>query len=380
MKSIITIFIITCIFTTAFVLNKTECNTKINLRFNLAYKEDSIDKQKKGLLWALSFLGAELPKGTFERSLIKKDSTIFELDVTKVGFNKNAINALSTIIENLKESEEYKQKKGIDLGEFIIYTLGSSWHYYEITGVCKTINEFKQKHNFNNAVVFPVTNSSVAKGHRLIEITNTNEINKIAFLAHEGTGEINNNTFNSETTETVDIMKNGQQRFAIYNKEGNLIASSERKFGEAGKPIKCLWCHEIYIQPLYLKNEITKGYISPLEFDSIVNSKMDYITSYRNKLKTDLNYSKKQEHTLMELLYITYMEPSKLKLENEWGINPFNLETLFIFNKTHQHKEFKYLENLRYRNEIKTNSPYESILLPDSVRDENIHEPNLFKK
>ena len=107
---------------------------------------------------------------------------------------------------------------------------------------------------------------------------------------------------------------------------------------------------------------------------------MDYITSYRNKLKTDLNYSKKQEHTLMELLYITYMEPSKLKLENEWGINPFNLETLFIFNKTHQHKEFKYLENLRYRNEIKTNSPYESILLPDSVRDENIHEPNLFKK
>ena len=111
MKSIITIFIITCIFTTAFVLNKTECNTKINLRFNLAYKEDSIDKQKKGLLWALSFLGAELPKGTFERSLIKKDSTIFELDVTKVGFNKNAINALSTIIENLKESEEYKQKK-----------------------------------------------------------------------------------------------------------------------------------------------------------------------------------------------------------------------------------------------------------------------------
>jgi hypothetical protein len=380
-KNKVYIFIIMmAIVVSAFLSRKKDNSHLINLRFNLSYKGDTITKQKTGLIWALSFLGATLPKNSFETALTKISETQYELDITKVGFNEKAVTAMRKIIATLKQSDEYKKMAGIDLGEFVVYTLGSSWHYYEITGASTNYQQFKQQYNWQNAIVFPVLHSSVAKHHRNIKMSNTTDVKKMAFIAEEGEGEIDKNTFISKTYEVFDIMANGQLRFAIYNSKGQLSHASEKIYGNAGKPSKCLWCHEIEIQTLYTNTDSLPNYISPRQFKNTIADRMNILVNYRKTLNSDVNYNNRQDHALMELLYINFMEPSAYKLSNEWNKKENDLNTLFQTITKHPHREHAFLKNLMERSTIQSYSPYKTVQLPDSILEENGNEPNVFKR
>ena len=159
------------------ILSNTE-EAKIRLRFNLSYVGDTITKQKIGLAWALSFLGASMPKNCFEKCLIHRGENIYELNLHGLGFSKTAIKAFKKIIQELKSSEEYKVKGGIDLGEFVVFTLGSSWHYYAITGASANFEGYKKRFGNDYTTVFPVLNSEVARHHRLIKISANKNILK----------------------------------------------------------------------------------------------------------------------------------------------------------------------------------------------------------
>jgi hypothetical protein len=350
----------------------------LNFRFTKNYEGDSWKNTRTGFIWALSFLGAELPKGSFDKSIEWKDESTFNLNFNGIGFKENALEALNVICDSLKKTEEYHTKNSIDIGEFIAITMGSSWHYYQITSVARTLKEFKKTYDFSEAETFPVIHSSVAKHNRILRLNFNESILKQAYIAEEGNGEFLHGKFRASAYEAFDIMPNGQLRFAIYNKEGHLIAASPQQYSSAGKPAKCLWCHEINIQPLFIPTDTLKGYITPAQFQKRVDHQMRLLNRYRATLTSDIDFVRTQDHTFTEHLYISYMEPSLKRLSQEWDIPEETLKQILSFNTTHVHEEFKQFGDLYMRKDISDRSPYKSVQVPSSIREENETEPNFF--
>lgn len=98
----------------------------INLRWIKAYPTENWYAIKTGIAWAFSFLGAELPQGCLNKSINRKDSSLFSIDLSNIGFNDKAKNVFAAFINNLKSSGEYKATGAIDLGRFIVLCQHSS--------------------------------------------------------------------------------------------------------------------------------------------------------------------------------------------------------------------------------------------------------------
>ncbi len=142
-------------------------NYRVNLRWVKSYEQKNPEKVSKGILWALAFSGAELPKKSIKKGIFYNNDMIFKLDFKQLGFDNKPLKAWSKLIVFAKNTEEYKNFGSIDIGRFLVFTVYSFWHYYQITGVPKSFKEFING-SLNNAKIqeFPVTNSCVANGHR----------------------------------------------------------------------------------------------------------------------------------------------------------------------------------------------------------------------
>lgn len=351
----------------------------LNLRFTKNHDKDGWKPTRTGFLWALSFLGAELPRGEFDKNIAWINDNTFRINLGALGFNDHAVKALHVIVDSLKKSEEYSSRKSIDLGEFLALTLGSSWHYYEITGVPKTLESFKSRYDFTAPETFPLTHSSVAKHNRILHLAFSEEALKQAYIAEEGEGDFLTGQFTTAAYEAFDIMPNGQLRFAIYDKEGNLMAGSPQKYSQAGKPAKCLWCHEIAIQPLFAPTDTLSSFISPAHFQERIAHQMLLLNRYRTTLKSDIDFTRTQDHSLTEQIYISFMEPSLERLSQEWNMPMESLTKILSVNATHFHEEFKFLGELYSRGNVSAQAPYKLLTIPGSIREENDTEPNFFK-
>lgn len=354
---------------------KKESNT-INLFYTINYDGDSWENHRTGLIWALSYLGATLPKDTFDVAIKWKDATSFCLNLEKIGFNQKSLKALQIINQKMMKSESYKQHQAIDIGQFIALTVGSSWHYYEITSMPKSLQEFYALKDTFGCKVFPVTNSTVAKHHRRLRYyTSSAKPHEWLFLAEEGFGNLINNTFQTEVTEVFDIMANGQLRFGIYDKKGKLISASPLVFGEAGKPAKCLWCHEIAVAPLFKKTNDLPGFMNSENFNKDMASLMERLSALRKQLNSDIDFKKTQDHTQMELLYISYINPSLRRLAQEWHLTIEETAQIVKSKTRTNNKEFGFLGDLYIRKDL----DYLNSIFPESIREMNDKEINFFK-
>lgn len=359
------------LFLISFTLNKNETNKcEINLSYTVNFKSDSLKNKLIGLKWAMSYLGANLPRGSFNAAITNTTNNSFTINFSKLGFNPEALGVIYQLTDSLKKSSEYAFKKNIDIGEFIALTIGVSETYYKITGVKKTLSEFKKHYAFNNNLKFAVLNSTVAFHNRIVYLSDDSIINKQAYIAEESDGLILDKKFTAEVFETFNIMENGQLRFAVYNKNGDLISSSKNSLGKAGKPAKCLWCHEIVISPLFKETPDVPNFISKKQFSDIVNTRMHNLNTYRKTLNSDIDFTKTQEHTQMELLYISYMEPSLKRLSQEWNMPIETLKKLLKHKQLHKHEEFKFFGDLYNRNDNLKMAPYALNSIPLSVREE----------
>ena len=379
-KKIISIILISVVLIALGISCFYKKNTSFNISYTLNYDGDSWQKNRTGFLWTLSYLGAELPRGSFDKSLKWVDSTTFNIDFENLGFSDKALRAIETIIDSIKQTEHYKLNKHIDLAQFITLTIGSSWHYYAITGAVENYQQFKQEHGFKNEKVFPLLHSTVAKHNRLIKINSNDNVLKTVFIAEEGKGDFMNGDFIPKFYEVLDVMPNGQLRFAVYDKDGNLTDASSKELGEAGKPAKCLWCHEIVFQPLFVEADSVPGKMSPNEFQRLVERQNNLLTDYRKTLTSDVDFNMTQDHTEMELLYISYMEPSLNKLSAEWGIKAVDLKKILMQQKTHLHHEFNFMKDIYYRRDINRYNPFKYIDVADDVREPSKFEPNFCYK
>ncbi|MBA3680095.1 MAG: hypothetical protein H0W73_02750 [Bacteroidetes bacterium] len=333
------------------------------------YDIDTWENGRTGLLWTLSFLGAELKKDSLDHAITWIDSTKFKLDLSKVGFSKNALKALILISDSLKRSEEYKIKNAIDLGAFVSLTLGSSKQYYNITDVEKEFSEKLEKHKGHEPAIFPVSKSLISKHTRVLKLYTGGAITDWLFIAEEGDGNVSKNAFKAKGFEVFDVMPNGQLRFSVYNAEGKIIDGSPQNLSEAGKPAKCLWCHEMFIQPLFTQNDSISGFMSQDQFQNLVKTLMFKLELYRKSLNSDLDFSKTQDHSLAERLYLGYMEPSLLKLSKEWNIPVDKLKEILKNNRTHKHSEFTFFGDIYFRDSISAFAPFKASVQPFDVRE-----------
>lgn len=332
----------------------------------------------RGMIWCFSWLGAELPAGCMKEAVRSADSVNLEVHLDKLGFNENALNAMLVIADSIRSSEEYKRQGYLEVGKFIALTLGTSEHYYRITGVPRTVDEFRKIHGIDDdAWTFGVTNSSISDGHRLIRFSRDTSLSRVGFIAEESYDSLTSAHFRSQLFECFDIMPNGQLRFAIYGEDGNLISGAPQSLTEGGKPAKCLWCHETSIQTLFIENNPVAGMLNNEEFLLMRDSMQARLERYRSTLTTEMNFSFQSQHTLGELLYIMFMEPTMMYVANSHGINESN--TLERLHNVHSEpfREFDWIGNVYRRREVDSVFGFPVIPVPNDVR-ETGREVNFF--
>jgi hypothetical protein len=359
----------------------TDPDLVIKLRWIKSYPSQSRAQVDTGLFWALSFLGAKLPADTV---VISWDGTMVTVDLDAAGVAQTSKPAWRKLLHVLKSSDEYRMMGGIDIGRFVFLSLCSSYQYYALTGVSPSYAEFRARHEFAARQV-AIVESGVAHGNRLVEVGQGEGINSVAFVAFEGTGSLQAHSFQKADVETLDLMENGQLRFGLYDLEGHLKATTTPALTAAGKPSKCLWCHEINLQPPFKNVTDLEGYYSTKEFKELVGSASRVIAGYRKTLASKVDFTRLQDHSNAEDLYLSFAEPTASRLAAEWNMPLERVEQLLAGRnlKTHPHSERidddVLGDNLYDRNDVDSLAPYPTIRGPSDMREASSYEPNLLQ-
>lgn len=343
-----------------------ENNSNIKLKWNKAYEEDNLANSIIGLHWAYSYVGASLP---LNHSGVLIQGNLIEIDIEELGFNSNAEQKLNILHNAIFASEEYQITGTIDAGRYVSLLLGSAEHYYEITGVPLELNDLIEQYNLNSERGY-VNNSGVSFEDRIISFSEQDGFNQLFFCTEVDpiTGEI-------IEYETVDLMPNGQTRFGIYNKDGLRVSHTDPSHSFAGKPAKCMWCHESSIQPLS-KQENIEGFLPYIDFKNIILEDRASHKNLQSLLTDGVDFQALQQHVFTELLYITFMEPSAERLSLEWNMSLSEVQNLLAEIPSHTHSEFVQLGELYHRNEIKHLAPFEGLEVSSSVREQSETEVN----
>jgi hypothetical protein len=359
----------------------TDPGLVIKLRWIKSYPGQSRSKVNTGLVWALSFLGAKLPA---DAAVISWDGTIVTLDLDAAGVAATSKPAWKKLLHILESSDEYRMMGGIDIGRFVFLSLCSSYQYYALTGVSSSYAEFRARHEFAPRQV-AIVESGVAHGNRLIEVGKGDGINSVAFVAFEGTGSLQDHSFQKADIETLDLMENGQLRFGLYDLDGHLKATATPALTAAGKPSKCLWCHETNLQPPFRNVTDLEGYYSTKEFRELVASATRVVASYRKTLASKVEFRGRKDHSNAQDLYLSFAEPTASRLAAEWNMPLDRVEQLLASRnlKTHPHSELiddgVLGDNLYDRNDVDSLAPYATIRGPSDMREASGYEPNLLQ-
>jgi len=338
-------------------------NHKINLRWTKAYPEDSFKKSYTGLKWALSYLGSNIASDTLLNGISFKDS-IITLNVKALGFSENASKNLSELHRTFKNSEEYNKFNALDLGRYVSLIFGNPYNYYAIVDVPKSLEQFEQFYALDSAKGY-IDNSSISKVDRIISYSNPSENNSQGFIS----AEIDSISKAILEYETMEIMPNGQLRFGIYDINGELKNVANKNITKAGKPAKCIWCHEVNVQQLFRPQQDHYSYLSYIKFNDTLKYFNQKLQSYQDSSWKDKNIKNKMQHTELELLYIAFMEPNAERIAKEWNIPVNEVKHKLSHLKTHVYEEFPFLGDLYHRKDIDLLTPYKIVEAPESIRE-----------
>jgi len=340
---------------------------RLNLKWNKAYPDETIDKAALGLEWTLSFTGALLPNSP---SGIYIDGDTIALDLNELGFNPDALQQLQLLHRKIKDSDEYKKTKAIDLGRYIALLIGSSEHYYALTGVPEKLSTVLSNYQLLPEKAY-VNHSGVSKQHRIIEFSAPEKRKQLLIST-----EIDSVTKTVLEYETIEIIPNGQLRFGIYDENGDRSNSAKSSHSEAGKPAKCIWCHESKISQLFNKQDDFPLYQTYRQLQDKLIAYNQYLTDEKLQLKDGVRFSELQQHTLSELLYISFMEPSAERLSREWKLPIETVKARLSGLPTHVYSEFPFLGQLYHRYAVEKLAPFRGLPVSGNVREASAIEVN----
>ncbi|UTW63422.1 hypothetical protein KFE98_04480 [bacterium SCSIO 12741] len=335
--------------------------------------EERREDFETGFLWGLSFLGAELPAST-AHEIFEWQGNRMTFHYEKAGFSEQAQEVLESFIRYIQGRREYQHRGGMDAGRFLMLTLNSSWHYYKLVEMPNRQKAFQANYNFREKEA-GIVESAVSHKSRLIQMTSVMEnSHAMAFVSKEISDTANPNSILE--FEVMDVMKNGQLRFGIYGVSGILITAADPVFSAAGKPAKCLWCHELNVMEPFSAVTHYRDYLSPDDFREEVDSFQTALDRYRAGLETAIDYSNKQDHTFMELLYLSFEEPSAYRLAQEWGMTEQEVKNKLAGLTSHKHGEFPQLGDVYSRKDVDPLAPFPATPVPESSREFSAYEPN----
>lgn len=336
----------------------------LNLKWNKAYPDDSIDNAMIGLEWAFSYCGALLPNAPYA---FDTKQNVITIDVTSLGFDAAACEQLTKLHHKIKASEEYQTQNAIDLGRYVTLLLGASEHYYAITGLPKRLDSLLSQYELSEKKGY-VNHSGVSLEHRIIRFSEQQHLKQL-FIA----SEIDSVSGKIYEFETVDIMPNGQLRYGVFDADGNRINAADATHSSAGKPAKCIWCHESIIQPLFNPQKDFPNFLAYAELKQKLAEDNQAFHNQKVALQTGVDFLKNTQNTQTELLYIAFMEPSAERLSLEWALPMAQVQNLLIGLPTHTHKEFPFLGVLYDRNQVEHLAPKKGLPVSSAVRE---HSPN----
>jgi hypothetical protein len=349
----------------------------IDLRWIKGYPRERRAHVETGLLWTLSFLGAGLPADGPD--VLRWEGSVVTVDLDAAEVIESTKPRWKELLATLKASDEYRVMGAIDVGRFVMLTLASPNHYYRLAGASATFDEFRARYRFDAKRV-AVVESGIAHGHRLVEIAAGATFGEIAFVAYEGRGSLVDGSFEPAEIETLSLMDNGQLRFALYDLDGKPKAAATAALTDAGKPSKCLWCHELGLHTPFENVTDVAGYYSTREFVALIQARMATLNSARREIESRVDFAKTQDHTLAELLYLSFAEPSLARLAGEWNVSIEEARSRLRGKDTHRHEEFDFLGDQLYRrDEIDELAPYTTIRTPSDAREPSSYEPDLLK-
>lgn len=362
----ITLFLLILSCTTSSLEDMPENENSINLKWNKSYEDDSIEKARLGLSWCYSNIGAKVLN-----SIVLPDSNnLLTVDVNNLGFDDNGLEKIEILHNKIKDSEEYQLKNSIDLGRYISLLIGSSEHYYAITNVPENLDQILSNYELKPSKGY-INNSAISLKHRVLEYSKQEGLNQL-FLSTEIDPQ------NNEIVEfeTIEIMDNGQLKFGVFNSNGNRINGANTEHTNAGKPAKCMWCHESNLNPLFTIQNDFSGFLPAQQLNDTLIDYRSKLKQQQNQLFEGVNFNNTQEHTNMELAYISFMEPSLIRLSNEWNMSEVEIQNRLSTLNTHTHEEFTFLGNLYDRVDVEDFAPFLSLKPSYSVRESSGIEVN----
>ncbi len=349
----------------------------INLRWVKNYTKEDRSNVNTGLYWALSFLGAKLPDSA---NILTWHGKMVTVDLGAAQLQAGTQEDWKKLLRDFKASEEYRTTGAIDIGRFVFVSLCSANLYYQLSGTSRTYAEFLARHPVE-ARQIAVVESAVAHGNRLIEVGTGDGIGGIAFVAFEGSGAIKDATFTKQEIETLEFMDNGQLRFGLYDLDGQLKTATTPVLTTAGKPSKCLWCHEINLNPPFNNVTDVPGYYTTRQFRDLVAAQMGVVARYRRTLRSKVDFRKTQDHSNAENLYLSFARPTAERLADEWNMPVEQvlqkLQALHL--KPHPHSAYAddgiLGDQLYNRSEVEALAPYHGVRGPADSREPSADEP-----
>jgi hypothetical protein len=338
----------------------------IELRWIKGHARESRADVETGLLWGLSLLGAQLPR---DAAVVRWSGERLTLDLAQARVLDGTQDAWRQLLGEMKASGEYRAHGALDVGRFMAVTLGDSARYYALTNATPDYSNARARFQFETRSA-AILQSAVAKAGRRIDLARANDVTQLAFVAFEGRGSLGDGSFVAHEMELLDVMPNGQLRFALYGLDGRLKTAASPAITAAGKPAKCMWCHESKLQPTFVDFPAARGYYSRGEFDAAIAARRELLQDYRRGLRAQIDYDKLQDHTFAELLYLTFEEPTRARLAHEWGVTDARAAELLRGKPTHAQVEFPWLGQELYRREdVDALAPYAVLPAPRSVRE-----------
>lgn len=342
----------------------------IILKWNKAYEGDTFEKAVDGLNWGLSHIGARN-----KVSSAGQEASAFRLtlDPEKIGLTPAGEQVLKQLHRVLIQSEPYQVNSWFDMGQYLTLLIGSSPHYYALTGVPQKLTDWREQYEVSPLTGY-VDNSEISIKPREISFSG-----RVGFQQFFLSREFDTTTNETLEFEVFDIMPNGQLRFGVFDADGNRINAADPVYSNAGKPGKCIWCHESTIQPLFGPQTEKPGYLTPTELaDTLWYFRLAH-ENQQTLLSSGVDFTNAVGHVNMELLYISYLEPSAQQLSLEWDMKIEDVLATLSTLETHEHEEFPFLGDRYWRDEVNAFSPDPLLHTPTDVRELFGEEVNLLE-
>ncbi len=290
--------------------------TSVSLTWYRSDPAESWELALTGLDWALSQVGATPPSdGTaVDVQESRPDRVQFTLHLDRLALAPAAQTLLAEVAEEMAAAEGTGDD---DLGRFLMRSLHEPWRYYALTGACPTLAEWESKRPALT-LEYAVTTSLLLSEERLVLLPPAQTtLADVAFRSSEGAGSLADATFVASAYETVDLMPNGQFRYAVYDDAGRLQPAGATT--ETGTPGKCAWCHETSIHAGTAENESAPGYLDYAGWLVERDAAQAQVEALRASLSTSVAYAGLAAHVDGERLVEGFLHPSAARVAAEWG-------------------------------------------------------------